>query len=80
MAKEIFLSFLLIILVEHSYANPSPINIEINKTTLDKIRKVHDIVFIGENSIAGYREYSINIKNLNVNSLLYANVGIANCL
>lgn len=66
---------LLMILVHQQivYANPAPIDLELNKATLQDIKRTHKILS-EENTPYGGKEYFLDIKNINIQQLKIAKV------
>lgn len=56
------------------YSNPSPLGIELNKSTLDDVKKSYRIVAAGVKSVGKYHSSFLNVKDIQLDTLSVASV------
>ena len=68
------ISLLMIFVYQHIiYANPAPIDLELNKATLQDIKRTHKILS-EESTPYGGKEYNLDIRNIDIQQLKTAKV------
>ena len=74
MLKKSILTILSILYMNILYANPSPLGLEINKATLDDVKKSYKILMSGQNATEGFYNNVIECHNIPMDTLSNVNV------